>query len=158
ATPCGPYREHYPPSSKDEELEEDEQNALKITGGYQYQHVLTQTISNDLVSKIGPNLVHVYSGDDHDYCEIAHRELSGAPQETTVNSLARPMLVRRRHFVQQTLWNPIGPATGKSTQNVSPSLQNHLCLVPDHLSIFIHYVLILGLTIPLLLVRAAVLM
>ena len=158
ATPCGPYREHYPPSSKDEELEEDEQNALKITGGYQYQNVLTQTISNDLVSKIGPNLVHVYSGDDHDYCEIAHREFSGSPKEITVKSLSWAMGVRRPGFVLTSLWNPIDPATGQSTQDVSPTLQNHLCLLPDQLSIFIYYGLVLGLTTLVLLVRAVALM
>ena len=131
---------------------------MKITGGYQYQNVLTQTISNDLVSKIGPNLVHVYSGDDHDYCEIAHREFSGSPKEITVKSLSWAMGVRRPGFVLTSLWNPIDPATGQSTQDVSPTLQNHLCLLPDQLSIFIYYGLILGLTTLVLLVRAVALM
>lgn len=153
ATPCGPYREHYPPSSN-EELEEDEQNALKISGGYQYQNVLTQTISNNLVSKIGPNLVHVYSGDDHDYCEIAHREFSGSPREITVKSLSWAMGVRRPGFVLTSLWNPIDPVTGRSIENVTPSLQNHLCLLPDQLSVFIYYGLTLVLTLFFLLIHA----
>lgn len=155
ATPCGPYREHYPPSSDDEELQEDEQNSLKISGGYQYQNVLTQTISNDLVSKVGPNLVHVYSGDDHDYCEIAHREFSGSPKEITVKSLSWAMGVRRPGFVLTSLWNPIDPATGKSLENISPTVQNRLCLLPDQLSVFIHYVMIMILTLVVLLARAA---
>ncbi|EYE90688.1 putative manganese ion homeostasis (Fr) [Aspergillus ruber CBS 135680] len=156
ATPCGPYREHYPPSSSDEELQEDEQNSLKIGGGYQYQNVLTQTISNDLVSKVGSNLVHVYSGDDHDYCEVVHREFSGSPKEITVKSLSWAMGVRRPGFVLTSLWNPIDPATGKSLENVSPTLQNHLCLLPDQLSIFIYYGLTLALTLVILLARAVV--
>lgn len=40
ATPYSPLQEHYPPSSLDEELAEDEPNSLRIAGGYQYQNVL----------------------------------------------------------------------------------------------------------------------
>lgn len=160
ATPCGPHRERYPPSSTTEELEEDEPNALKISGGYQYQNVLTQTISNSLVSKIGPNLVHVYSGDDHDYCEIAHREFSGSPREITVKSFSWAMGVRRPGFVLASLWNPIDTGTGKSlldgSSSISSTVQNHLCLLPDQLAVFIRYGLLLGATLVVLLVRAVV--
>ncbi|KAL4768725.1 hypothetical protein BDW60DRAFT_196808 [Aspergillus nidulans var. acristatus] len=157
ATPCGPLRERYPPSA--EGLEEDEQNALKLSGGYQYQNVLTKTISNDIVSKIGPNLVHVYSGDDHDYCEITHREFSGSPKEITVKSISWAMGVRKPGFVLTSLWNPIDPTTGNSIESPSPgsTIQNHLCLLPDQLSIFIYYGVILAFTLTVLLVRAVIL-
>ncbi|XHG03475.1 hypothetical protein AWENTII_006778 [Aspergillus wentii] len=158
ATPCGPYREHYPPSSADEELEQDEPNALKISGGYQYQNVLTQAISNDLVTKAGPNLVHIYSGDDHDYCEISHREFNGSPKEITVKSLSWAMGVRRPGFVLTSLWNPIDPTTGQSLQQTGfgDTVQNHLCLLPDQLSIFIYYGLILGLSLVALFMHSIV--
>ena len=157
ATPCGPYRERYPPSSSDKELEHDERNSLQISGGYQYQNVLTQAISNDLVSKVGPNLVHVYSGDDHDYCEVSHREFSGSPKEITVKSLSWAMGVRHPGFVLTTLWNPIDVETGKPLQTSSgPTLQNHLCLLPDQLSVFIYYGRILALTMAILFIRSAI--
>ncbi|KAL5336616.1 hypothetical protein BJX70DRAFT_271918 [Aspergillus crustosus] len=157
ATPCGPLRERYPSAA--EGLEEDEPNALKLSGGYQYQNVLTKTISNDIVTKIGPNLIQVYSGDDHDYCEITHREFSGSPKEITVKSLSWAMGVRKPGFVLTSLWNPIDPVTGKSidTSNLGPTLQNHLCLLPDQLSIFIHYGLNLAFTLITLFIRAVVL-
>ncbi|KAJ5593392.1 hypothetical protein N7537_010296 [Penicillium hordei] len=127
ATPCGPLRERYPPSSLDEELAEDEPNSLKIAGGYQYQNVLTQTVSTELVSKAGPNVVQVYSGDDHDYCEVSHREFNGSPNEITVKSISWAMGVRQPGFVLTSLWNPIDPKTGKATQDGSPpTIQNHL--------------------------------
>lgn len=156
-TPCGPLRERYPPSS-DEELEEDDRNAITIGSGYQYQNALTPTISKDLVTKVGANLAHVYSGDDHDYCEIAHREFSGSPKEITVKSLSWAMGVRRPGFVLTSLWNPVDPTTGKPTQQVSlgATIQNHLCLLPDQLAIFIHYGLVFGLTLAVLLARAVV--
>lgn len=141
-TPCGPLRERYPPSAEGE-LEEDEPNAIKVQSGYQYQNVLTPTISNDLVSKIGPSLIQVYSGDDHDYCELLHREFSNSPREITVKSLSWAMGVRRPGFVLASLWNPIDPTTGKPLdphQAASTgTLQNQLCLLPNQLSIFIWY-------------------
>ncbi|PYI09634.1 hypothetical protein BO78DRAFT_337254 [Aspergillus sclerotiicarbonarius CBS 121057] len=157
ATPCGPYRERHPPSGED--LEEDEPNAISMGRGYQYQNVLTPAISRDIVSKVGPNLVQMYSGDDHDYCEISHHEFSGSPKEITVKSLSWAMGIRRPGFVLTSLWNPIDQATGQSigTSNAGRTLQNHLCLLPDQLSIFIYYGLIFGLTLCVLLIRATIL-
>lgn len=154
ATPCGPLREHLPPSAPN--LEHDEPNSLKISGGYQYQNVLTQTISNDLVTKSGPNLIHIYSGDDHDYCEIQHREFSGSPREITVKSLSWAMGVRHPGFVLTSLWNPIDIHTGKPLGSSTPTLQNHLCILPDQLSVFIYYGTILGLTLSILLLHSAI--
>lgn len=156
ATPCGPYREHYPPSS-DKELEHDERNSITVVGGYQYQNTLTPAISNDLVSKAGPSLAHVYSGDDHDYCEISHREFSGSPREITVKSLSWAMGIRRPGFVLTSLWNPIDAGTGKPTRTDSgTTLQNHLCLMPDQLSVFIYYGTIFALSLAVLFVRSAI--
>jgi hypothetical protein len=153
ATPCGPLREHSPPSAPD--LEEDEPNALKISGGYQYQNVLTPTISTELVNKAGPNLVQVYSGDDHDYCEVSHREFNGSPNEITVKSISWAMGVRHPGFVLTSLWNPIDPQSGDSIQQGSHStIQNHLCLLPDQLGIFIHYAVVLGLSMLVLLISS----
>ncbi|KAF3390809.1 hypothetical protein DPV78_011069 [Talaromyces pinophilus] len=155
ATPCGPLREHYPPSSVDPLPEEDEDNALKISGGYQYQNVLTPTISNEIMSRIGPEVSHIYSGDDHDYCEVTHREFSGSPKEITVKSLSWAMGVRRPGFLMTTLWNPIDPNSGKALDETwQPTIQNHLCLLPDQLSIFIYYGMIFFVTIVILVIRA----
>jgi ethanolamine phosphate phosphodiesterase len=155
ATPCGPLRERYPPSSTDPIPEEDEQNALKIHGGYQYQNVLTPTISSEIMSRIGPEVSHIYSGDDHDYCEITHREYIGSPKEITVKSLSWAMGVRHPGFLMTTLWNPIDLSNGKSVDETSQAtVQNHLCLMPDQLSIFIYYGIILFVTIVILVIRA----
>lgn len=148
ATPCGPLRERHPPSAPN--LEQDEPNSLSISGGYQYQNVLTPKISTELVSKAGPNVVQVYSGDDHDYCEVIHREYNGSPNEITVKSLSWAMGVRRPGFVLTSLWNPIDPITGESTQNAAPTIQNHLCILPDQLGIFIHYLCVLLVSILIL--------
>lgn len=153
-TPCGPLREHYPPSSTDPLPEKDAGNSIKLHDGYQYQNVLTPKISREIATKAGP-LTQIYSGDDHDYCEIIHREFSGRPNEITVKSMSLAMGVRRPGFQMASLWNPIDPITGKSTNpTVSPTLQNHLCLLPDQIGVFIQYAYILVLTILVLVVRA----
>lgn len=153
-TPCGPLREHYPPSSTDPLPEKDERNALRIAGGYQYQNVLTEVVTRDVATKAGP-LTQVYSGDDHDYCEVIHREFTGAPRETTVKSMSLAMGVRKPGFQLVSLWNPIDPNTGKQTDSSSSStLQDHLCLLPDQISIFVQYGYIFVFTVLVLLVRA----
>ncbi|KAL1954627.1 hypothetical protein VTO42DRAFT_868 [Malbranchea cinnamomea] len=152
-TPCGPLREHYPPSSTDPLPEKDERNSIKIHRGYQYQNVLTAMISNEIATKAGP-LTQIYSGDDHDYCEIIHQDLSGQPREITVKSMSLAMSVRRPGFQMVSLWNPVDPTTGKSTKSASSTIQNHLCLLPDQISIFVQYAYIFVFTVLVLAVRA----
>lgn len=156
-TPCGPLREHYPPSSTDPLPEQDEKNAIPITKGYQYQNVLTPAISNSIINKAG-RVAQIYSGDDHDYCEVIHREFNGAPKEITVKTMSLAMGVRRPGFQMASLWNPIDPKTGNSINpqgsSQSQTLQNHLCLLPDQISIFVQYGYILFLTVLLTFIRA----
>ncbi|KAI9834904.1 MAG: hypothetical protein M1838_005447, partial [Thelocarpon superellum] len=63
-TPCGPLREHWPPTAppkgQTEPLDRDERNAISVHAGYQYQNVLTPEISAELVDKVG-DVAHVFS-------------------------------------------------------------------------------------------------
>ncbi|KAG9752537.1 hypothetical protein KCU84_g15695, partial [Aureobasidium melanogenum] len=137
-TPCGPLREKYPPKSPN--LKIDKPNAIRIAGGYQYQNVLTQEISTTVAEKIG-NIAHAFSGDDHDYCEVVHPYYASRHDrgihEITVKSISWAMGVRKPGFVLVSLWNPVD-ANGESLRD-GPTLQTHLCLLPDQLSIFIVY-------------------
>lgn len=173
-TPCGPKREHWPPSkqaSGDGEQLEDERNAIAVRAGYQYQNVLTPAVSKDLIEKVG-NVGNVFSGDDHDYCEVVHREftassMGGRIREITVKSMSWAMGVRKPGFLMLTLWNPIDPAGqpietpgdthgGANNEGGSASLQSHLCLLPDQLGIFTRYALLLGLTLITLMIRSVI--
>ena len=141
-TDCGPLRERG--------------NAISITAGYQYQNVLTPKISADIVSKLGAGEVaQVYSGDDHDYCEIEHNEFTGRIKEITVKSMSWAMGVRKPGFLAVSLWNPVDlhkPRDVVDTAMPKGTIQNHLCLLPDQLSIFIRYGQLLGVTLVALLV------
>lgn len=159
-TECGPLRERG--------------HALKIQFGYQYQNVLTQAISKDLVSKVSTagEIAMVFSGDDHDYCDVTHRYNIAIPgtksyfpnddslkakyariREITVKSFSWAMGVRKPGFVLVSLWNPID-SQGKTIGTPLPTVQTHNCLLPDQLTIFIDYAFLFLLTIPVLLAHA----
>ncbi|KAL9128042.1 MAG: hypothetical protein Q9217_003206 [Psora testacea] len=158
-TPCGPLRERFPPSKASagdgELLEKDEANAIGIKAGEQYQNVLTPAVSKEMVDLIG-DVTHVFSGDDHDYCEVVHREYTskgGGIKEITVKSISWAMGVRRPGFVLVSLWNPID-AQGSAVGGQKSTVQNHLCLLPDQLAIFMRYGWLFALTIVTLALRS----
>lgn len=150
-TDCGPHRERG--------------HAISVAAGYQYQNVLTPLISKDIIAKLGAeDITQVYSGDDHDYCEIEHSEFTGRIKEITVKSMSWAMGVRKPGFLAVSLHNPVDIelASARNGQSEIPgpnkdTIQNHLCLLPDQLSIFIHYLSILVLTLVVLAIRALIL-
>ena len=159
-TPCGPLRERYPPlkSANGETLESDGPNSIHVQAGVQYQNVLTPAISDQIVNLVG-DVTHVFSGDDHDYCDVVHRgytSKNGGIREITVKSISWAMGVRHPGVVLLSLWNPVdadGKAIGSKTES---TIQTHLCLLPDQLKIFINYAWFLALNLLVLLARAIV--
>ncbi|EXJ88376.1 hypothetical protein A1O1_05306 [Capronia coronata CBS 617.96] len=145
-TSCGPMRERG--------------SAIPLQAGYQYQNVLTPLISQDIVKHLtAEEIAMIYSGDDHDYCEIEHNEFTGRIKEITVKSVSWAMGIRVPGVQLVSLWNPVDvdKVMSGTTSLSTPrdTVQNHLCLLPDQLSIFIRYGQMLALTIILLLVHAA---
>ncbi|EME79805.1 uncharacterized protein MYCFIDRAFT_96630, partial [Pseudocercospora fijiensis CIRAD86] len=145
--------------------------AIPLSAGYQYQNTLTPALSNMIakkVSRIG-DIEHIFSGDDHDYCDISHRFNIGrwsensqkesvvmrAVREITVKSFSWAMGVRKPGFLLLSLWNPVDEK-GKTIGTPLPTIKSQLCLLPDQLSIFINYARLLAFTIIVLLVRAVV--
>lgn len=167
-TPCGPMREHWPPAKPSKgqtaPVNPDHRNAISVSKGYQYQNVLSETDSIRLISSIG-DVVSVFSGDDHDYCEIVHPANKNNAREITVKSMSWAMGVRRPGFLMLSLWNPIdstgapigthGGGHGASTPHSGgTTMESHLCLLPDQLGIFIRYLTLLVLSLAALLIRA----
>lgn len=156
-TPCGPQREHWPPKKprkgEDGPVIPDNRNAISVTGGYQYQNVLSDVDSQKLVRSVG-NVVHVFSGDDHDYCEIVHPESRGGVREITVKSLSMAMGVPTPGFVMASLWNPVDEKGKPIPGSPETTLQTHLCLLPNQIHTYMKYVAFIVLTLVLLVVRA----
>ena len=161
-TPCGPLREHWPPSLDGMGIpaEVDKRNAIDISAGYQYQNVLTTDVSKMVTDKIG-DLSYAFSGDDHDYCNVLHTDYKSSGngiREITVKSMSWAMGVRKPGFVMLSLWNPVHD-TNRSDQeyekwNAQGTLQSELCLLPDQLGIFICYGLVFGATFIVLIMQA----
>ncbi|KAF2482492.1 hypothetical protein BDY17DRAFT_242941, partial [Neohortaea acidophila] len=156
-TSCGPLRES--------------PNPIQIRMGYQYQNVITPGLSKEIVIKIteaAGDIVQVFSGDDHDYCDIEHR-FNIAPtldmvelvktklyhiREITVKSFSWAMGVRRPGFVLVSLWNPVDKEGISLRGSETSTIQTHLCLLPDQLSIFLDYAMLFVLTLVLIIVDA----
>lgn len=155
---CGPHRERG--------------HSIPIALGYQYQNVITPGLSSTIAKKVSAagEIAHVFSGDDHDYCDLYHRfnidrKAEGSEKqrvdvssvrEITLKSFSWAMGVRKPAFQLVSLWNPVD-AHGKTIGTPLPTIQSHLCLLPDQLGIFINYALLLVLTVVLLLLRGIVL-
>ena len=145
-TDCGPLRERG--------------HAIAVAAGYQYQNVLTPLISKDIIGKLGAEeVVQVYSGDDHDYCEVEHNEFTGRIRETTVKSMSWAMGVRRPGFLAVSLNNPVDLGVTREGGNEGEggrkdTIQDHLCLLPDQLEIFMTYALVLVCTVGTLAIQA----
>lgn len=159
--PCGPLREHWPPTQPPKgqpALEKDDRNAIAVRGGYQYQNVLTPEITKEIAEKVG-GIQYAFSGDDHDYCEVLHRGYAsggGGIREITVKSISWAMGVRHPGFQMLSMWNPVDKL-GKPLSK-EPTIQTHLCLLPDQLSIFIHYAMLFGFTVLSLAIRSLLVM
>lgn len=138
--------------------------AISISAGYQYQNVLTHELSDLVVQNVAAvgDIVHVFSGDDHDYCDVHHRYNMMKSltvknvREITVKSFSWAMGVRRPGFQLVSLWNPVD-ALGKSIGTPLPTIQSRLCLLPDQLGTFLIYVQLLLFTLVVLLLRAVIL-
>ncbi|KAL8707443.1 MAG: hypothetical protein Q9220_007531 [cf. Caloplaca sp. 1 TL-2023] len=161
-TPCGALREHFPPSTKPSEngeyIESDTRNAIRVAYGVQYQNVLTPEISNEIIDKVG-DVEFAFSGDDHDYCDIVHRGYTsprGGIREITVKSFSWAMGVRRPGFLLLSLSNPLDHTKHQPSETQHPhgTIQTHLCLLPNQLSIFIRYLFFLGTTFIILFIHA----
>ncbi|KAL3958463.1 hypothetical protein ACCO45_006625 [Purpureocillium lilacinum] len=130
----------------------DNRNAITVAGGYQYQNVLNEETSAHLIKSVG-NVVHVFSGDDHDYCEVTHSASKGGVREITVKSFSMAMGVPTPGFLMVSMYNPVG-ADGKPTGEAGTTLQTHLCLMPNQIHTFMKYVTFIILSLVLLTVRA----
>ena len=170
-TPCGPLRERYPPSRDAQQGSDgnikDDANAIRVAGGFQYQNVLMPAISDQIVEEVG-NVEYVFSGDDHDYCDVLHRGYTsrrGGVREITVKSMSWAMGVRKPGVLLVSLWNPVddqgvaiknSKTSGqtKAGKQANGTIQTQLCLLPDQLSIFLKYAWLLFATLVVSLVEA----
>lgn len=117
---CGPLRE----SEK-----------FLLTKGYQYQLVIDNERSNLLLKRIQPDLI--YSGDDHDYCDITHTysDLKSA-HEITVKSVSMAM----------GIWYPAIQLLSFSNEKEGFNYHTDLCYLPTPYYNIITYIILAVIT------------
>ncbi|AGO13739.1 AaceriAGL131Wp [[Ashbya] aceris (nom. inval.)] len=76
--------------------------------GYQYKTLIDSTLTDAILSRIQPEIV--FSGDDHDYCQIKHAYQANGKskntEEITVKSCAMNMNIKKPAIQLLSLYNP----------------------------------------------------
>ncbi|CAE6461304.1 unnamed protein product [Rhizoctonia solani] len=124
ATDCGPLRER---------------GSIQRGAGMGYQNLLGRHTSQYLLDSIKPLVV--FSGDDHDYCEVQHPVSGDSGQsvrEVSVKSFSMAMGVRRPGFQLLSLVAPDPSSPSSQTFSDTP------CHLPDQMQIYTHVYAIFG--------------
>ncbi|KAG0072442.1 hypothetical protein BGZ89_006253 [Linnemannia elongata] len=75
------------------------------SGGEQYQNMVDSSLSREILESVQPDMV--FSGDDHDWCEIAHPTVGGnLTPEVTLRTFSFAQGIQRPSFGMMTLFNP----------------------------------------------------
>ncbi|KAI9010848.1 Metallo-dependent phosphatase-like protein, partial [Phycomyces nitens] len=111
---CGPYRGRQDPGT------------IRQGRGYQYQNLLTEELSREILERVQP--IAVFSGDDHDYCEVTHTYRYGTDALEVVE-----MSVPTFSMAQGV------PSPGVMLLDLSLGVGVKLCWLPDQISVFIGY-------------------
>ncbi|GAB5590987.1 hypothetical protein Unana1_05887 [Umbelopsis nana] len=105
--------------------------------GYQYQNLMTKELSDFILTHSQADVV--FSGDDHDYCEVFHSVGDRVVPEISVNTFSMAQGVQYPGVVLLTLFAGEVPKI--------ESYATKLCLLPDQISIFIRYGILFGVSI-----------
>jgi hypothetical protein len=115
-TDCGPLNQQHGP--------------LVDRVGYSYTNLLNEQRSQKLLEHVRP--VHVFSGDDHDQCEVVHQ---GGIVEHTVGTFSWMQGVYVPSFAMVTLHH-------SNTEPQRSHLTVNICMLPSQLQIYLVYVLL----------------
>ncbi|CAN6626564.1 cell division control protein 1 [Trichomonascus vanleenenianus] len=123
-TSCGPLRESG--------------EALRYIRGYQYETMVTPKLTQELLRRVKP--IAIFSGDDHDACEVEHRYPADdgecIAQEYIVKSASMAMGIRHPAIELVTLDNGDGKGDKKGD---SRSYHASICYLPDPFYAFALY-------------------
>lgn len=110
-----------------------ENPVFHTNAGYQYQLALGPELSMELLTKIKPELV--FSGDDHDYCDISHTEVEHPdqkltiPREITVKSISMAMGIKHP-AVQLLSFKNVLDASDELKQASNFRYNTQICYLP----------------------------
>jgi hypothetical protein len=105
--------------------------------GYQYQNLMTKELSDFILTQSQADIV--FSGDDHDYCEVVHTVANRLVPEISVNTFSMAQGVQYPGVVLLSLFADNVPK--------AESYATKLCLLPDQISMFIRYAILFGISV-----------
>ncbi|KAL7421241.1 hypothetical protein Q5752_004126 [Cryptotrichosporon argae] len=116
AASCGPLREH---------------GRIQKGAGPGYQNLLGSETSRFLLEVLKPSLV--FSGDDHDYCELYH---PAGVKEVTLKSFSSSAGIRRPGFQLLSLVPPAPAPAGAESYPPQTTHADVPCFLPDQLGVY----------------------
>ncbi|KAF9379558.1 hypothetical protein CPB97_008900, partial [Podila verticillata] len=139
--------------------------------GEQYQNMVNASLSREILRKIQPDMI--FSGDDHDWCEIAHSMYGTVTPEVTLPTFSFAQGIRQPGFVMLSLYNPeevvrnrelVLPPRGQGypppswiggmkTIKDSSTFAYESCMLPNQLSIYNGYIVLLAVTLACIVVH-----
>ncbi|KAF9911911.1 hypothetical protein EC991_001815 [Linnemannia zychae] len=141
--------------------------------GEQFQNMVNVHLSREIIEGIQPDMV--FSGDDHDWCEIAHPTTGGSlVPEVTLRSFSFAQGILQPAFVMMSLFNPDHkpknilplvpleaglPVSRESVQGSveRPSMDTTFvydeCMLPNQMSIYISYGGLFAISLSWILIR-----
>ncbi|KAF9132791.1 hypothetical protein BGW39_011275 [Mortierella sp. 14UC] len=79
--------------------------SIKDRSGEQFQNMVNIPLSREILEGIQPDMV--FSGDDHDWCEIAHPTIGGnLVPEVTLRTFSFAQGIKQPAFMMMSLFNP----------------------------------------------------
>ncbi|KAG0330540.1 hypothetical protein BGZ99_000010 [Dissophora globulifera] len=134
--------------------------------GEQFQNMVNATLSRQILRGIQPDMV--FSGDDHDWCEIAHSLDGTLTPEVTLPTFSFAQGIQQPGFVMLSLYNPdhkvknnfpmvpVSSGLPTSTDEGAGSVARPTddttfaydeCMLPNQILIYMCYVALLGFTV-----------
>ncbi|KAF9931627.1 hypothetical protein FBU30_009803 [Linnemannia zychae] len=142
-------------------------------GGEQYWNMVSSSLSQEILEGIQPDMV--FSGDDHDWCEIAHPTIGGSLiPEVTLRTFSFAQGIQQPAFVMMSLFNPlhkikntfplVHAETGLpvSNERLTNSIERPSgdttfvydeCMLPNQMLIYICYGALLAISLSWILIR-----
>ncbi|GJJ75643.1 ethanolamine phosphate phosphodiesterase [Entomortierella parvispora] len=137
-------------------------------GGAQYWNMVSASLSREILRGIQPDMV--FSGDDHDWCEIAHSLDGTITPEVTLRSFSFAQGIQQPAFVMLSLYNPDHtpkntfpdvPGPGLPVGALDPADQTETvlrptgkatfayeeCMLPNQMQIYICYGVLFGISL-----------
>lgn len=115
---------------------------IKPVAGYQYQNLIDLELSKTVLEKVQPQII--FSGDDHDYCEVIHEydakdengnQVKKTAIEINVKSISMAMGIRKPAVELLSLYNKAVPGkvlevNGKPIDDIPYTFSYKMCYLP----------------------------